>query len=410
MSVRILHFADVHIDMVTSGKRDAASGFAIRTLDYLKAFDTIVDRAISERVDLVLFAGDAYRDAIPSPTFQREWDRRMMRLSAAKIPTLMIPGNHDITPTSTKADALQEFASFNIPYLHLGGERPKLWRPEDLDGVPIQVITIPWISRSKLVLGAHEANESQADQAAKLEVSLIQWIEPLLAGADPSLPLVVMAHYSVSGASFPNQQMITLGAEVTLPLKLLRDERITYTALGHIHKFQDLNEGNQPPVVYSGSIERVNFGESGEQKGFILAELRPGHADYEFIPLDGRRFYNREITIESQSTFMDEIYRALPNPDWAEGAMIRLAIRYPEEWEAELKPRELREWMKNAHEFHLIRLPIRSTRQRISSSVPINGLSKVDLLHKYFEAKGRKDAEIEALKDAAAPFFAAVQD
>lgn len=162
--------------------------------------------------------------------------------------------------------------------------------------------------------------------------------------------------------------------------------------------------------MYSGSIERVNFGESGEQKGFILAELRPGHADYEFIPLDGRRFYNREITIESQSTFMDEIYRALPNPDWAEGAMIRLAIRYPEEWEAELKPRELREWMKNAHEFHLIRQPIRSTRQRISSSVPINGLSKVDLLRKYFEAKGRKDAEIEALKDAAAPFFASVQD
>lgn len=410
MSVRILHFADAHIDMVTSGKRDAASGFAFRTLDYLKAFDTIIERAISERVDLVLFAGDAYRDATPSPTFQREWDRRMMRLSAAKIPTLMIPGNHDITPTSTKAGALQEFASLNIPYLHLAPERPKLWRPEDLDGAQIQVITIPWISRSKLVLSAHDANATLADQAAKLESAFGGWIEPLLSSADAALPLVVMAHYSVTGASFPNQEMVTLGAEVTLPLKLLTDGRITYTALGHIHKFQDLNEGNQPPVVYSGSIERVNFGESNETKGFILAELRPGQADYEFIPLDGRRFYNREITIASRESFMDEIYRVLPNPEWAEEAMIRLAVRYPEAWEAELRVRELREWMKKALEFHLIRIPIRSARQRIDSSVPISGLSKIDLLHKYYEAKGRTNAEIAALKEAAIPFFNTVQE
>ena len=85
MPVRILHFADAHIDCVSGGKRDPATGFSYRTLDFLKAFDTIVDTAIDENVDLVLFAGDAYRDATPSPTFQREWDWRMMRLSAARI-------------------------------------------------------------------------------------------------------------------------------------------------------------------------------------------------------------------------------------------------------------------------------------------------------------------------------------
>ena len=56
MPVRILHFADAHIDCVSGGKRDPATGFSYRTLDFLKAFDTIVDTAIDENVDLVLFA------------------------------------------------------------------------------------------------------------------------------------------------------------------------------------------------------------------------------------------------------------------------------------------------------------------------------------------------------------------
>ena len=249
MPVRILHFADAHIDCVSGGKRDPATGFSYRTLDFLKAFDTIVDTAIDENVDLVLFAGDAYRDATPSPTFQREWDRRMMRLSAARIPTLMIPGNHDLTPTSTKADALQEFASFDIPYLHLASGEPRLWTPAELDGAAVQVITVPWITRSRVILNALEL-ETTADELTDRVVDAFEgWIEALLAKTDPALPTVLMAHYAVAGARYPNQQMVTLGGEITLPVALTRDPRITYTALGHIHLFQDLNPGAQPPVV-----------------------------------------------------------------------------------------------------------------------------------------------------------------
>ena len=36
-----------------------------------------------------------------------------------------------------------------------------------------------------------------------------------------------------------------------------RDPRLSYTALGHIHKPQNVNEGGHPPVIYPGSIERI---------------------------------------------------------------------------------------------------------------------------------------------------------
>ncbi len=98
--MRILHFADAHIDIASQRRRDPESGLPIRVLDFLKALDVIVDTAIHEKVDLVLFAGDAYKDRTPVPTYQREWGRRIMRLSQAGIPTLLLVGNHDLPPAT----------------------------------------------------------------------------------------------------------------------------------------------------------------------------------------------------------------------------------------------------------------------------------------------------------------------
>ena len=90
--VRILHFADAHIDMANYGRHDPDSGLPVRVVDFLNALDQIIDHAIENRFDLVLFAGDAYKDRNPHPTFQREWGKRMMRLSRAEIPTLLLVG------------------------------------------------------------------------------------------------------------------------------------------------------------------------------------------------------------------------------------------------------------------------------------------------------------------------------
>lgn len=72
--------------MANYGRHDPSTGLPLRVLDFLKSLDTIVDTAIERKVDMVIFAGDAYKDRSPAPTFQREWGKRIMRLSQAKIP------------------------------------------------------------------------------------------------------------------------------------------------------------------------------------------------------------------------------------------------------------------------------------------------------------------------------------
>jgi len=75
--MKILHFADAHIDIAgAGGKQDPTTGLPVRAVDFLNALGSIIDAAINEKVDLVIFAGDAYKDRSPNPTYQREWGAR----------------------------------------------------------------------------------------------------------------------------------------------------------------------------------------------------------------------------------------------------------------------------------------------------------------------------------------------
>ena len=146
----ILHFADAHIDIANYGRHDPQTGLPMRVMDFLKSLDEIVDSAIEEKVDLVIFAGDTYKDRSPAPTFQREWGRRIIRLSRAGIPTLLLVGNHDISPALGRAHAVEEFSTLEVPHVMVI-DRPAFLGPDDLEGLPLQVMALPWISRSGLM-------------------------------------------------------------------------------------------------------------------------------------------------------------------------------------------------------------------------------------------------------------------
>ena len=191
MSVKILHFADAHIDSYSGGRIDPANGLSYHPNDFLKALDEIIDTAIAERVDLVLFAGDAYRSPIPVPTFQREWQRRVVRLSEARIPLLMIPGNHDISTNTFKASSLQELDTLRIPFLHLAAKGIHLYTPDELDGVPVQVIAVPWMPVSLLAARDEGNTLSPEERAAKMESEITARVRRALDSTDPSLPVIL---------------------------------------------------------------------------------------------------------------------------------------------------------------------------------------------------------------------------
>ena len=400
MSIRLLHFADAHIDCAPAGKKDPQTGLSVRAVDFLNALDQIVDCALQESIDLVLFAGDAYRDPTPVPTFQREWGKRMKRLSNAHIPVLMIPGNHDVSPASTRANALQEYDTLDVPYLHLA-KTIRLWKPADLHELPIQVLTVPWVPKSVMIAALDTRRLTSDEIHQQLEYEISMRIEDAISEIDPQIPAVLLAHYSIPGAEYPNHQSVSLGREVVLSSGLVKNPCFSYTALGHIHKYQDLNEGFQPPVIYSGSIERVNFGECREEKGFVIAEVENHATTCSFRKLNGRKFFNAEITVNSADTIQQEVLDALPNETEMRDAMVRLVVNYPQKWESFLDETELRKRTETALEFHLVRKAIQSQRIRFQDDQGLSAMSPMELFEKYCEIQSIDSKETEILMSIA---------
>lgn len=397
----ILHFADAHIDMANYGRHDPASGLPMRVMDFLKSLDTIVDTAIEESVDMVLFAGDAYKDRTPAPTFQREWGRRIMRLSRAGIPTLLVVGNHDLSPALGRAHALDSFDTLEVPHVHVL-DKPIFLGPDDLEGTPVQVIALPWISRSGMMaqLGVSASDPAQVYET--LGERIIELVDGWLEDADPSLPTILTAHCSVQGAVYGGERTVMLGGDLVLPGSLMRDPRLDYVALGHIHKPQNLNEGAHPPVIYPGSIERVDFGEAGDEKYFVIAHVERDHSQVEWRKLeDIRPFIDRFVRLESNEGITDQLRAVLSPPEQLQGAIVRLVMEYPREWEAMIDDASLREFAAAAFEFHLVKRPQMEARIRIPEDQTVGSLTPLELLDLYWSASHTEPDEIESLNTLA---------
>ena len=123
------------------------------------------------------------------------------------------------------------------------------------------------------------------EMVKRLSNVLQKWLDQV----DLNLPTVLTAHASLEGAVYGGERIVLIGKDFVLPKSMVADPRLDYVALRHIHKAQDLNEGNHPPVIYSGSIERVDFGESKEDKSFVVAEVNKGQTDVEWRKLSGIR-------------------------------------------------------------------------------------------------------------------------
>lgn len=382
----ILHFADAHIDMANYGRRDPQTGLPVRVTDYLKSLDIIIDTAINRKVDLVLFAGDAYKDRNPAPTYQREWGRRIIRLSKAGIPTILLIGNHDLSPALGRAHAVEEFATLEVPHVHVV-DRPSFLAPEDLEGVSLQIMALPWVSRSGLVahMDIHANDSGQISE--QLERRLTELVQTWFERTYPDVPIVLAAHASVQGAKFGVERTVMLGSDLVLPGSLVRDPRLDYVALGHIHKPQNLNENAHPPVIYPGSIERVDFGEVSDDKFFVIAHVSRGHTDVEWHQLDQiRPFVDRFIRLDSSENVNIQLREALPDPEKFEEAILRLTVEYPRDWESLIDDAALREYAAPAFEFHLVKRPQMETRVRLPDDQAVGSLSPLELLDLYWRA------------------------
>jgi len=192
---------------------------------------------------------------------------------------------------------------------------------------------------------------------------------------------------------------VMLGNDLVLSGSLVRDKRLDYVALGHIHKPQNLNEDAHPPVIYPGSIERVDFGEAGDDKFFVIADITQGKTKVEWRKLDGiRPFVDVFAALESESGITDFLKSKLSKQEKLKDAIVRLVIEYPREWDTLIDEPALRKYTADAFEFHLVKRPQVEARIRLAADQTVSSLAPLELLEQYWQTLHTEDGEAEELQ------------
>jgi exonuclease SbcD len=209
------------------------------------------------------------------------------------------------------------------------------------------------------------------------------------------------AHGSVQGATFGSEQHVRLGKDLLLAGGLVRDHRLDYVALGHIHKAQNLNEGSHPPIVYSGSIERVDFGEVNEEKSFVIARIERGKTNIERRILPARKFFDKYLSLKSSDNVSEQLISALPPLEKIKDAIVRLTVEYPRDYEPFIDEIVVRNYAEAAFEFHLVRRPKVQARVRLPHNDLIASLTPLELLEKYLEVTISPPSDFDVFLDLA---------
>jgi exonuclease SbcD len=404
--IRLLHFADLHIGVENYGRLDPATGVNGRVRDFLLRFDEMIDYGLEREVDLVIFAGDAFRNRNPTPTYQRAFARRVKRLADADVPVLLLVGNHDLPNMVQRASSVDIFRTLDVPQVIVGHEE-RVHRIETRRG-PVQVATVPYPARQRLLAHDEFRGRSVEDLDRALEGIVTDNIRALAEQLDPDVPAVLTAHLSVSGAVYGSERSVMIGRDAVVLKSALADPAWDYVALGHIHKHQSLNRDHHPPVVYAGSLERIDFGEEGDPKGFCWIELARGEADWAFVELDARPFVTVRADVREALNPLMALQQEVAAHDLA-GAVVRLILRMDVDQEHLLRDRDVRRLLDEAYFVgSVIREVEREARVRLGSLSP-EELSDRDLLTKYLETKDVEAERIELLLQHAEAIFSAAE-
>lgn len=369
--MKILHLSDIHIGSSFShGKINPETGLNTRLEDFIHCLSICIDRAINEPVDLVLFGGDAFPDSTPPPYIQEAFANQFRRLADAHIPTVLLIGNHDQHSQGNGGASLSIYRTLAVPNF-LVGDKITTYKIETKSG-KIQIITLPWITRSVL-LTRPETEGLSMEEINKL---ITQKVEPILEGEirklNTEIPTILLAHLMVDTAKVGAESYLAVGKGFSFPLSLLIRTELDYVALGHVHKHQNLNPKNNPPVVYPGSIERVDFSEEKEEKGYVLIEIDKSNnlVNWQFCPLPARPFITIKIDVSKSSEPENDIIKMIQKNN-IEDAVVRLIYTLRSEQIELIKNNNLTEVLKIAHSF-TIRGELLS--QRVRARLPELGI------------------------------------
>ena len=298
--MRLLHTADWHVGKAIRGRSRLAESAA--------ALAEVTGIAVDEGVDAVLVAGDVYDQRAAAPEADAIVFETFVRLSEARIPVVVIPGNHD---SALRFEALGKLLA------PIGVTVVARVAPPDDGGV----VEVPARDGSDAALIAciPFVPERRFGDAAALFDATEAWYRSYahgmgellaaMAGAfRPDRVNVALGHLFTDGALVGGgERELTIGmAYAVNPGRLPGTAQ--YVALGHVHKPQAIPAA-PAPTRYAGSVLQLDFGERDQTKTVSIVDASPGRpAKVREVELtSGRRLLDLHGTLDEVAAHAGDV-------------------------------------------------------------------------------------------------------
>ena len=268
--MRFIHCADVHLDTPLQGlaQYPGAPVSEIRNATR-RAFEKLLDAAVTERVDFLIIAGDLYDTGLKSFESALFFNKQMARLKDAGIDVYLIYGNHDAASKLIKQ--LRPPSNVHI----FRASEPQTYTNDELR------------------VAIH------GQSFATPEV-----IEDLAAKYPPPVPgffNIGVLHTNLAGISeHANYAPCTLES--------LKNKGYQYWALGHVHNRQILC--SDPYIVYPGNIQGRHGKEQGEKSCVLVTVSDTGAISIDTISTSAVPWFQADVDASGCQT-ADEVYEKL---------------------------------------------------------------------------------------------------
>ncbi len=399
--IKILHLSDIHMGSGFShGRINPETGLNTRLEDFVNTLSRCIDRALTEPVDMVLFGGDAFPDATPPPYVQEAFASQFRRLVDANIPTVLLVGNHDQHSQGQGGASLCIYRTLGVPGFVVG-DTLTTHHIQTPNGY-VQVMTLPWLTRSTLMTRQETEGISLAEVNQLLIERLRVVLEAEIRRLNPEIPTVLLGHLMADNASFGAERFLAVGKGFTIPLSLITRPCFDYVALGHVHRHQNLNKSNNPPIIYPGSIERVDFSEEKEDKGYVMIELEKGKVNWGFCALPVRSFRTIEVDVSKAEDPQAAIIKVISKYEITD-AVVRLIYKLRSEQLDLIDGAELHAALAPSHNYTIqAELISQLARPRVPELSACNSIDPIEALKTYLDNR-------EDLQEIAASMLEAAQ-
>jgi exonuclease SbcD len=370
--MRFFHLADLHI------------GFPLKNgennFNFQNTLDFVIERAKEYKVDLVVIAGDVFHKRDPEVRDEKLFARFVNALAESNIEILIVTGNHEGAPFRERSIHLDLYNELPLKFIHISK------MPEVITIKGVNFITLPYPFKTNILSKEEYRDKSEDEVLNILNRRLLSIVDELISEVNGEKNILV-AHMPVSEGVIGFEQYINFSKELPLSIEELDRSNIIYYALGHLHKNQILKSRKyEHTFAYPGSLDRLDFGEENDPKGFFFVEVEDSLEAIEFIENPfARKFYT--IQIENDSSF-DNI-----NFEKIKDSIVRVVVKGNLEDEGKLKT--LIDKLKNsAYVFTQV------IDERDTGAVVLSSVSEVDpmkAIEEYLDKS--KDARLKKLRE-----------